>query len=91
MGIPADAPNKDGAHALLNFVLDPANMTGITAKVQYGNAVPATLATLDDAVKTNPAVFPTEAQKAKLFSIKSVKSSTERLRTRLWTKIKTGK
>lgn len=91
LGIPADAPNKDGAHELLNFVLDPANMAAITEKVQYGNAVPATLATLDDAVKNNPAVFPTDAQKATLFSVKSVKASTDRLRTRLWTKVKTGK
>ncbi|MGQ9365121.1 polyamine ABC transporter substrate-binding protein [Azospirillum sp. ST 5-10] len=90
LGIPADAPNKDGAHALIDFVLKPEAMVGITNYVMYGNAVPATLASLDESVKTNPAIFPREEQKEKLFSLKSVKTPVERMRTRLWTKVKTG-
>ncbi|WP_029007468.1 polyamine ABC transporter substrate-binding protein [Azospirillum halopraeferens] len=90
LAIPADAPNKDGAHALIDFVLQPEAMVGITNFVMYGNAVPATLASLEDAVKNNPAIFPREDQKERLFSLVAVKPPVERMRTRLWTKVKTG-
>ena len=91
LAVLADAPNKAGAYEFINFALDPANMAAISNKVNYANAVPASLATVDDAVKSNPAVFVPENSAVKLFALKSIKQSTERARTRLWTKIKTGK
>lgn len=91
LAIPADAPNKDGAYALINFVLQGKPMSGITNTVKYGNAVPASLPEVDEAIKGNPAVFPTEAQRATLFTISAVKPAVDRQRTRLWTKVKTGR
>ena len=91
LAVLADAPNKAGAYEFINFALDPANIAAISNKVNYANAVPASLATVDDAVKSNPAVFVPENSTVKLFALKSIKQSTERARTRLWTKIKTGK
>ncbi|HYD66692.1 extracellular solute-binding protein [Azospirillum sp.] len=91
LAIPADSKNKDAAYAFINFVLDPANTAGITNTVQYANAVPASLAGVDEAVKTNPAVYLPEGGKVKLFSLKAIKQSTDRDRTRVWTKVKTGK
>lgn len=91
LAIPADAPNKDGAHAFINFVLDPANIAQISNMVQYANAVPDSLVGIDDTVKSNPAVFLPEASKGHLFSVRSLKPATDRQRTRLWTKFKTGR
>lgn len=91
LAIPADAPNKDGAYQYINFVLDPANMAGISNKVSYANAVPSSLAKIADDVKGNPAIFLPEDSKLKLFSLKAIKQSTDRARTRVWTKVKTGK
>ncbi|MBP2315082.1 extracellular solute-binding protein [Azospirillum soli] len=91
LAVLADAPNKAGAYEYINFILDPANIAAISNKVNYANAVPASLATVDDAVKSNPAVFVPENSNVKLFALKAIKQSTERARTRLWTKVKTGK
>lgn len=91
LAIPADAPNKDGAHALINYVLQPEPMAEITNFVQYGNAVPASLTSVEASIKDDPAVFPTEEQRAKLFTISAVKPQVDRVRTRLWTKVKTGR
>ncbi|TWA67912.1 putrescine transport system substrate-binding protein [Azospirillum brasilense] len=91
LAIPADAPNKEGAHAYINFILDPANTAAISNTVSYANAVPASLASVDEAVKTNPAVFLPENSNLKLFALKSIKQTTDRARTRVWTKVKTGK
>lgn len=91
LAIPVDAPNKEGAYAFLNFALDPANMAGISNTVRYANAVPASLATIKDDVKQDAAVFPTEEQQKKLFAISAVNPQVDRIRTRLWTKVKTGK
>lgn len=91
LAIPADAPNKDGAYAFINFVLDPQNMAGISNTAKYANAVPGSLPLIKDEVSKDSAVFPTEAQQAKLFSIAAVNPQVDRLRSRLWTKVKTGK
>jgi putrescine transport system substrate-binding protein len=91
MAIPADAKNVDEAHAFINFVLDPKNMAGITNFVNYGNAVPASLPMIDEAVRTNTAVFPSDEARAKMFTVSAVSQKVERDRTRAWTRIKSGK
>ena len=49
------------------------------------------LASVEESVKNNPAVFLPENSTVKLFALKSIKQSTDRARTRVWTKVKTGK
>jgi putrescine transport system substrate-binding protein len=91
LAVLADAPNKDGAYAFIDFVLDPANMAGITNFVKYANAVPAARDRVEEGVKNNPAVALPDASKVRLFALKPVKAATDRARTRMWTKVKTGK
>jgi putrescine transport system substrate-binding protein len=91
MGIPADAPNPDAAHAFIDFVLDPEVMAGITNFVQYGNAVPASLAHVDAEVRENPLVFPTPEMRAKMFTVRPASQPYDRARTRAWTQITTGR
>lgn len=91
MAIPADAPNPDAAHAFINYVLDPRVMAGITDYVQYGNAVPASLEFVDPAVREDPLVFPTAEMKARMFTVRPATQQYDRLRTRAWTQITTGR
>jgi putrescine transport system substrate-binding protein len=88
--IPAGAPDPEAAHAFINFVLEPEVMAGITNYVNYGNAVPASLDLIDEAVRTNPAVFPPAAARERMFTVQAVSPQADRLRTRAWTRIKTG-
>ncbi len=91
LAVPADAPNKAGAYEFINFVLDPANTANISNTARYANAVPGSLATVAPDIKGNPGIFLPEDSKIKLFSLKSIKQATDRARTRVWTKVKTGK
>jgi len=91
LAVPADAPNKAGAYEFINFALDPANTANISNTVRYANAVPASLASVAADIKGNPGIFLPEDSKVKLFSLKSIKQATDRARTRVWTKVKTGK
>lgn len=91
MAIPADSPNPDGAHAFINYVLKPEVMAGISNTTQYANAVPASYPQIDAAIRDNPSVFPPAAAKAKMFTIKQVSPEVQRARTRMWTRLKTGK
>ncbi len=91
LAVPADAPNKEGAYQYINFILDPANTAKISNTVRYANAVPASLAAVDGEIRSNPGIFLPEDSKLKLFSLKPIKQATDRARTRVWTKVKTGK
>lgn len=91
MGIPADAPHPDAAHAFINFVLDPEVMAEITNYVAYANAVPASLQYVDEEIRNDPGVFPSAEVKAKLFVAKTVAPEAERERNRIWTRIKSGR
>ena len=68
MAIPADAPNPEAAHTWINYILRPDVMAGITNYVWYANAVPASLEMVDEEVRTDPAIFPSEETQANLFA-----------------------
>lgn len=90
LAIPADAPNPEGAHAFINFVLDPEVMAGITNYVAYANAVPASLDFVDPEIVGDPRIFPSREVLERLFSVRVVSARFERERTRTWTRIRTG-
>jgi len=91
MAIPADAPHKDAAYKFIDYVLSAETAAGISNYVFY--AVPNTAATplLDEEVKNNPGVYPSDAVKAKLFSQKAHSGKFDRLLTRAWTNVRTGR
>ncbi len=90
IAIPADAPNPDGAHAFINFVLDPQVMAGITNYVYYPNAVPASLEYIEEEIRDNPDIYPPDEVRDRLFAVETVSPRYERLRTRAWTRVRTG-
>jgi putrescine transport system substrate-binding protein len=89
--IPASAPNKEQAHAYINYVLEPKVMASISNFVAYANAVPASIPLMEKEVAENPQIFLSDADKAKAFTVKQLSQKAERERTRAWTKIKTGR
>jgi putrescine transport system substrate-binding protein len=89
MAIPADAPNPAGAHAFINYVLQPEVMAGISNTVHYANAVPRALPLLDPSVRTDPAVYPPPEISAKFFTVTAISAAGEAARARLWARIRT--
>ena len=90
MAIPADAPNPEAAHAFLNFVMEPQITADITNYVWYANANAASMPLVDPEIANDPAIFPPAEVRAKLFPTVTHDARTDRLITRLWTRVKTG-
>ena len=88
--IPAGAPHPQAAAKFLNFIMQPEVIAGVTNDIHYGNDNLAANAFVNPAILANPAIYPTPAMAKTLFESEEVSPATERLRTRTWTRIKTG-
>jgi putrescine transport system substrate-binding protein len=90
MAIPKDAPHPQNALKFIDFILRPEIIAAISNTVAYAN--PNTLATelVDEDIRNNPNIYPSPEVRARLFFDKPVTPQYERLRTRAWTKVKTG-
>jgi putrescine transport system substrate-binding protein len=90
MAIPADAPHVAEAHEFINYMLKPEVAAKATDFVSYANGNKASQAMIDKSVLENPAVYPTPEVLAKLFTVTPYDTKTQRVVTRLWTKVVTG-
>jgi putrescine transport system substrate-binding protein len=90
MAIPKDAPHPENALRFIDFILRPEVVAAISNTVAYAN--PNTLATdlVDEDIRNNPGIYPSAEVRARLFFDKPVTPQYDRLRTRAWTKVKTG-
>jgi putrescine transport system substrate-binding protein len=89
LAIPKDAPHREEAHELINYLIRPDVAAKNTNYVSYANGdVPSDL--IDKAIRDDPTVYPDAATMAKLYTIVAHDQKTQRLINRLWTRIKTG-
>ena len=68
MAIPVDAPNPDGAHKFLNFIMDPQNMAAASNYVYYANGNKASQEFLVEDVIGDTAIYPDEATLENLYT-----------------------
>lgn len=90
MAIPADAPNPDGAHKFINFMMDPENAAAASNYVYYANGNKTSQQYLNEDVIGDTAIYPDEETLQNLYTVSPWDSKTNRLATRMWTKIKSG-
>jgi putrescine transport system substrate-binding protein len=88
--IPASAPHPEAAHKFLNFILDPKVIAEITNDIHYGNDNLAARPFVRPEILTDPAVYPPPEVRARLYLPAELGADYDRLRTRVWTRIKTG-
>lgn len=88
--IPASAPHPQAAHKFLNFILDPKVIAEITNDIHYGNDNLAARPYVDPAILDDPAIYPSPEVRARLYLPAEFGADYDRLRTRVWTHIKTG-
>lgn len=91
MAIPKDAKHPNNAHLFLDYIMRPEVMAGISNEVAYANANAASTPLVDKEVLDNPGVYPPADVMKKLFTFAVLPPDTDRLYTRIWTKLKTGK
>ena len=90
LAIPADAPNPDAAHKFINFIMEPEITADITNYVWYAHANKAAIPYTDEEILNYEAVFPSDEVRANLWASEPYDPRTDRLVTRLWTRVKTG-
>ena len=90
MAVPQDAPHPENALKFIDFILRPDIVAAISNTVAYANPnLPAT-PLVSAAIRDDPNVYPPPEVRARLFFDTPVTPQYERLRTRAWTKVKTG-
>ena len=90
MAIPVDAPNVDGAHKFLDFIMNAENMAAASNYVYYANGNLASQPMLEEDVIGDTAIYPDAATLEKLYTTSPYDAKVQRVVTRLWTKIKSG-
>jgi putrescine transport system substrate-binding protein len=91
LAIPRDAGNVKEAHAFINYLLKPDVIAQVSDAVGYANPNPKAGELMDQAVRTDPAVYPPQEIVDKLYVNSELPPKIQRLMTRSWTKVKTGK
>ena len=90
MAIPVDAPNPEGAHIFLDFIMDAQNMAQASNYVYYANGNIASQEFLVEDVIGDPAIYPDAATLENLYTTTPYPARVQRTVTRMWTKIKSG-
>jgi putrescine transport system substrate-binding protein len=91
LAVPADASSPKEAHAFINYLLDPAVIAGVSDYVGYANPNIKAGELMDQNVRNDESVYPPQAVLDKLFISAELPVKVQRLMTRSWTKVKSGK
>ncbi|WP_437883409.1 polyamine ABC transporter substrate-binding protein [Pseudomonas sp. LRF_L74] len=88
--MPADAPDEAAGYAFLNYLLEPKVMAGISNSVRYANGNAKADGLVEAELKADPAVYPPENVMDKLYALQAMPLNIDRIRTRVWNKVKSG-
>jgi len=91
LAMPKDAPHPKEAHAFINFLMDAQIAADGVNSVTYASPNKAALPYIDQEIVNNPGVYPPPEVMARLFGDKEASSDLKKMRTRSWTKVKTGR
>lgn len=89
--IPKQAVNVENAYKFIDFMLEPENIAAVTNYVTYPNANAKATALVDEELRNDPNVYPTDEIMARMFTETPKSPALERQMTRLFTKVKTGR
>lgn len=90
MAIPNDAQNVDEAHQFLNYIMKPEVIAKASNYVYYANGNKASQDLLEEDLIGDPTIYPDEETTAKLYATLPYDPKTDRIVTRIWTKVTTG-
>ncbi len=86
-----DAPHPAEAYAFVHYLLRPDVAARNSSAIQYANGVLASKSVMDKSVLDNKAIYPAEDVMAKLYTVSPNDLATQRVVTREWTRVKTGR
>lgn len=90
MAIPKDAPHPEDAYAFIDYLLQPEVIAGMTNYLSYANANAKAMEFIDEAIRTDPGVYPSADVRKRLFPDIPLEDDNVRTRNRAWTRMKSG-
>jgi putrescine transport system substrate-binding protein len=90
MAIPADAQNVDEAHQFINYIMRPEVVAKATNYVAYANGNKASQPLIDPEILSDKRIYPDEETTKKLYVKLPYDPRTNRVVTRIWTRVVTG-
>ncbi|MBV9395741.1 MAG: polyamine ABC transporter substrate-binding protein [Methylobacteriaceae bacterium] len=91
LAMPKDAPHPDEGLKFIDFLLRPEVAARNTSVTHFANGDITSRAFVDKEVLDNKSVYPDQATMARLFTVTGYDQATQRIVTREWTRVKTGK
>jgi len=91
MAIPKDAANVAEAHAFINYIETPQVHAAITNTMFFPNANQAARQYVTPEVANNPMIYPPSEVARTLFVIQPQPLPIQRLQTRMWAELKSGR
>ena len=88
--IPAGAANVYGAHLFLDFIMRPDVIAEVSNFIGYANANREASLLMDADIITDPAIYPDATTLKRLSDTQTLHPKLERLRSRVWTRVKSG-
>ena len=91
LAIPKDSSNVKEAHTFINYLLKPEVIAQVSDYVGYANPNPGSDKLMEQSIRTDEAVYPPQAVLDKTYVSTELPANIQRLMTRSWTKVKSGK
>ena len=91
MAIPKDAKHPNNAHLFLNYMMRPEVMAGSATTLPTPTPTRRRRPLVDKAITENPSIYPTPEAKTSCSAFAVLPPDVDRLYTRIWTELKTGK
>lgn len=85
LAIPKDAPHPEAARAFIEFMLRPESVAALTNQLFFATANQAATPLVDEAVRTDPDIYPLADVRDRLYADRSMSLKDMRQRTRVWT------
>lgn len=91
MVVPKNAPHVAEAHAFMNYILRPEVIAMISNRIGYPNPNKDSTELVNAEIRNNPNMYIPDAARKTLFALQPMPAAMERIRTRVWTTIKTNR
>jgi putrescine transport system substrate-binding protein len=91
LAIPKDAPNPAQAHAFIEYLLDPKVIADASNFVHYANPNPKSKELVDEEVRNDPSIYPSDEVKKRLFVLTEHTDKEVRALNRVWTRLKANR
>jgi len=90
LAIPKDAPHPDEAYAFIDFMLRADIGAKNATSVRYATFNRAALPLLDEAMTSDPSIYPSPEVRARLRVTQPRSLEDSRVENRIWTRFRTG-